>query len=259
MSETMRGAAIHEGDPDGNPTGTWAFIPDLSPDEIEGSVAATLIVNDPVLEACSAGGYVAGGGDADPCGRCVMCHAAATLASPQVAGTEDSRSHVRRLRDAAMVFAAAPLEIDTEAGERFAIDCDNAADEIVALNAEIARIYDGIAVVHAGWVWSCECGDSGATLVSANDPPSYCLSCLRVGVELRELFYRRAPTPPSAASREPDTHDESLRCSCEWMHPMDGTVGGERGTDLWPAVLDPHCSVHRQLVAPTAPEEPTDG
>lgn len=67
---TMRGAAIHEGDPEGNPTGVWAFVPDLAPDELDGSVAATLSINEPVR--LIEGNYRALRGEwAVECGECM--------------------------------------------------------------------------------------------------------------------------------------------------------------------------------------------
>lgn len=52
----------------------------------------------------------------------------------------EGQNIVKNLRDASMVFAAAPLEMDQEAGERFAMDCDDAADHIQEQEAEIQRL-----------------------------------------------------------------------------------------------------------------------
>lgn len=43
----------------------------------------------------------------------------------------------------------------------------------------------------------------------------------------------------TASALREDPEDESARCTCEWMHPMDGEIRA-----AWPAELDPYCAVH---------------
>lgn len=35
--------------------------------------------------------------------------------------------------------------------------------------------------------------------------------------------------------------DGSIRCTCEWAHPVDGSLDA-----AWPAEIDPGCLVHRE-------------
>lgn len=67
---------------------------------------------------------------------------------------------------------------------------------------------------HCGDRWTYEVGSSGSAA---------CPKCSAL-----------RPVPES-----PPEDEESVRCSCEWAHPVDGHIDSG-----WPAVLDPRCELH---------------
>lgn len=59
-------------------------------------------------------------------------------------------------------------------------------------------------------------------------------------VQLDELVYRLGVLRQRLAPRTPEPEEgETARCTCEWLHPVDGSVD-----PTWPAVMDPRCHVH---------------